>query len=204
MLDDTDEENLDEAIMTYYRNQRSEVLNHIRIDTNNYLVDEDSKELMRQALSAHENALYRLVPRAMVTEIERATRVQLNKNIIDRGLKVKQKLLSEINEVPIFAFQDLRGLWFQYETIEHHLYEQIKDDSKRSEIAENAIPNRHAAVHGIVPYATEKSSLNSIFLADFVFRTITATKKAWICQVRDTLKKRILAKESEQGDPAST
>ena len=60
MLDDTDEENLDEAIMTYYRNQRSEVLNHIRIDTNNYLVDEDSKELMRQALSAHENALYRL------------------------------------------------------------------------------------------------------------------------------------------------
>ena len=204
VLEDTAEEDLDEAIMTHYREQWSEVRNEIELATNRYLVDEDSKETMHQALSAHEHGLYRLVPRAMVTEIERATRVQLHKKIVDRGLNVKQTILGELDELPLSSFDDLRSTLLQYETIANHLYEQIGDDDKRSQFAESAIPNRHAAVHGLVPYATEKSSLNSIFLADFVFQVITVTKKAWICEVAHTLNKCILARESEQNGPALT
>ena len=204
LLEETAEEELDEAIMNHYRERWSEVRNAIELATNSYLVDEDSKETMNQALSAHEYELYRLVPRAMVTEIERATRVQLHKNIVDRGLNVKQTILNKLDELPPSSFDDLRSTLIQYETIANHLYEQIGDDDKRSQFAESAIPNRHAAVHGLVPYATGKASLNSIFLADCVFGIITVAKKAWICEVADTLNKYILARESEQSGPALT
>jgi hypothetical protein len=36
--------------------------------------------------------------------------------------------------------------------------------------------NRHAALHGIVPYSSFKSSLNAIFLINYVFQIVTAFK----------------------------
>ena len=202
LLEDTSEEDLDEAILTHYREQWSQVRIDIELATKRCLIDEDSKETMHQALTAHEHKLYRLVPRAMVTEIDRATRVQLHKKIVDTGLNVKKTILNELDELPVSSFYDFRSTLIQYEIIANHLYEQIPDDNKRSQVAESAIPNRHAAVHGLVPYATEKSSLNSLFLADFVFGVITISKKQWICKVTETLNKCILARESEQSGPA--
>ena len=66
---------------------------------------------------------------------------------------------------------------------ENHLYEQVKNEADRTELAANSIPNRHAAIHGLVPYSTEKSSLNSIFLTDFVFHIITEMKREIIKDV---------------------
>ena len=80
--------------------------------------------------------------------------------------------------------------------MEKHLYEHIDDENDRSKFAESPIPNRHATVHGLVPYASEKSSLNSIFLADFVFLMITQIKKEKITKVAEILKGYALAAES--------
>ena len=125
---------------------------------------------MSQILSAHEYGLYRLVPVAIMVEIERAVRVHLYGELVGRGRDIKGKIVDEIGKLPISAFQDITSGIIQHETLENHLYEHIDDDGDRSQFAENPIPNRHAAVHGLVPYSTEKSSLNSIFLADFVLQ----------------------------------
>ena len=48
------------------------------------------------------------------------------------------------------------------------MYEQVND--KRDRFEKHPIPNRHAAMHGLVPYPTHKHSLNMLILADYVFR----------------------------------
>ena len=188
VLEDASEDNLDEAIMTYYKGRWAEVRREIELATSGYLIDEDSKDTMSQILSAHEYGLYRLVPVAIMVEIERAVRVHLYGELVGRHLDIKGKIVDEIGELPISAFQDITSGIILHETLENHLYEHIDDDGDRSQFAENPIPNRHAAIHGLVPYSTEKSSLNSIFLADFVLQMITEMKREKIAEIADILR----------------
>ena len=196
VLEDASEDNLDEAIMTYYKERWAEVRREIELATSGYLIDEDSKDTMSQILSAHEYGLYRLVPVAIMVEIERATRVHLYGELVGRHLDIKGKIVDEIGELPISAFQDITSGIIQHETLENHLYEHIDDNGDRSQFAENPIPNRHAAIHGLVPYSTEKSSLNSIFLADFVLQMITEMKREKIAEIADILRGGVLGAKS--------
>ena len=140
-----------------------------------------------QALEAHEKELYRLVPRSLVIEIERAVRVNLNENIVGQGLRIKDKIIEGADDLPLSSLQDLSSGMIQYETLDTHLYEHINNDKDHLEFTESPIPNRHAAVHGLVPYSSRKSSLNSIFLADFVFHIITEMKKEKLEEMVDIL-----------------
>ena len=196
VLEDASEDNLNEAIMTYYKERWAEVRREIELATSGYLIDEDSKDTMSQILSAHEYGLYRLVPVAIMVEIERAARVHLYGELVGRHLDIKGKIVDEIGELPISAFQDITSGIIQHETLENHLYEHIDDDGDRSQFAENPIPNRHAAIHGLVPYSTEKSSLNSIFLADFVLQMITEMKREKIAEIADILRGGVLGAKS--------
>ena len=140
VLEDASEDNLDEAIMTHYKERWAEVRREIELATSGYLIDEDSKETMSQILSAHEYGLYRLVPVAIVVEIERAVRVHLYGELVGRR-DIKGKIVDEIDELLISAFQDITSAIIQHETLENHLYEHIDDDGDRSQFAENPIPN---------------------------------------------------------------
>ena len=195
VLEDASEDNLDEAIMTHYKERWVEVRREIELATSGYLIDEDSKETMSQILSAHEYGLYRLVPVAIVVEIERAVRVHLYGELVGRR-DIKGKIVDEIDELLISAFQDITSAIIQHETLENHLYEHIDDDGDRSQFAENPIPNRNAAIHGLVPYSTEKTSLNSIFLADSVLQMITERKREKIAEIADILRGRVLGAKS--------
>ena len=188
LLDNVHDDDLDEAIMAHYRAKWSDFRRETELDTNEYLVDQDTKETVIQALQAHESGLYRLVSPTLMVEIERVTKVQLRGKIVDRGLNVKETILSEVDDLPMSSFHDLTSSTMQYETFEGHLYEQIDDENDRSRFADNPIPNRHAALHGRVPYSSEKSSLNSIFLMDFVLQTTTQAKRARIAEAADILK----------------
>ena len=109
---------------------------------------------------------------------------------------IKGKIVDEIDELLISAFQDITSAIIQHETLENHLYEHIDDDGDRSQFAENPIPNRNAAIHGLVPYSTEKTSLNSIFLADSVLQMITERKREKIAEIADILRGRVLGAKS--------
>ena len=178
LLDNVHDDDLDEAIMAHYRATWSDFRRETELDTHGYLVDQDTKETVIQALQAHQIGLYRLVPRTLMAEIERVIRLQLRDKVVDSRLKVKETILSEVDDLPMSSFHDLTSSIMQYEALEGHLYERINDENDRSRFADNPIPNRHAAIHGLVPYSSEKSSLNSIFLIDFVLHTITQAKRA--------------------------
>ena len=198
LLEDEDIETLDQTILSHYRERWDEVRKEMEVATSCYLVDRDSKEAMFQSLEAHERGLYRLVPRTMLAEIERATRVQLHKSIAGHGLNVKEKILREAGDLPISSLQDLSSGMILYEVFERHLYERIDDEDDRSRFVEDAIPNRHATVHGLVPYASEKSSLNAIFLADFGFFVITQIKMEKIREAVKVLEGHVLVESSRR------
>ncbi len=42
--------------------------------------------------------------------------------------------------------------------------------------AQDPVPNRHAAVHGLVSYSSMQNSLNTIFMADYIFQVISFLK----------------------------
>ena len=42
---------------------------------------------------------------------------------------------------------------------------------------QSPIPTRHAVVHGLVTYASKQSSLNSIFIADYVFSILSVDRR---------------------------
>ena len=185
LLDETEDEHLDDAIMAYYRTNWEEVRSTIEANTDQYLIDEDSREVMKQALEAHERQLYRLVPRALLTEIEAVIRRQLRGNKV--GSFDMKPEIAKLAEAPISSGRNLSSDLMEYEALEEHLYVNINDEAERKQFADNDIPNRHAAVHGLVPYSSEKSSLNSIFLSDFVLHRITELKRLKILKAVEIL-----------------
>ena len=52
-----------------------------------------------------------------------------------------------------------------------HLYEEVKDE-ERGKFEKDSVPNRHAAMHGFVPYSTHKHSVNMIIMADYIFQIL--------------------------------
>ena len=53
------------------------------------------------------------------------------------------------------------------------MYEQVEDKrEKREKFARDPVPNRHAAMHGLVSYSTHKHSMNMLILTDYVFEIL--------------------------------
>ena len=191
LLEDKEGEDLDLAIMDHYRERWPRVRKQLELATDGYLIDEHSKETMKEALEAHESKLYRMVPPTLLVGIEGAVRNHLNKNIVGQGVDVKGRIVTGAGDLPISAARNLSSEMVQYETVENHLYKHVDNEADRADLSENPIPNRHAAIHGLVPYSSEKSSLNSIFLADFVFHVITEIKRQKISEAARILRNHI-------------
>jgi hypothetical protein len=45
-------------------------------------------------------------------------------------------------------------------------------------VADDPVPNRHAALHGLLPYAAQKHSMNMLIVADFLFQVICTVKRS--------------------------
>ena len=138
-------------------------------------VDKDAKDAVHQALDAHENELYRLVTPALFAAIERAVRVSLYNDTVGH-IPIKNQLVGFVGNIPISLLPNGPLGFVGFTQLSHHLYETIVTDDARERFLDAAIPNRHAAIHGLVAYSTEKSSLNAIFVAVFVYQILMLKK----------------------------
>ena len=121
-----DETYSDEMILTHYRKNWSRVSHVIRNELASCDVDFDAKEAIRQALIAHENGLYQLVPPALFAAIEGAVRVCLNDDRVG-SISVKDQLLKRVGRLPLFVLPDGDSsyCWFrstESPLIREHLY----------------------------------------------------------------------------------
>jgi hypothetical protein len=66
------------------------------------------------------------------------------------------------------------GGFILFQRLCEHLY--INADPGRME--GDPVPNRNAALHGLVVYRSFKNSLNALIMTDFVFQVVDAVKRS--------------------------
>ena len=158
---------LDKRFSDYYRAHWSEIRDEMELRLADYHVDEEARATFREALSAHESGLYRCVCRVLFPEIERVVGVGHRKD------RILEKLTAT-RDLAYLAFRERFGL-ILVDKLMDHMYES---DIQPKRFEKNAVPNRNAAMHGLVQYSTHKHSMNMLILTDYIFEILPAIQKA--------------------------
>lgn len=170
-------ERIDACMSSYYREHWPEIRTSLEENLKIYHVDDEARAAFGEALSAHEAGLYRCVCRLLFPEIERMLRSRIPNISPDRtGSKRLIQILFEtdfsekISEGRFFGF-------FLLDRLFRHLYEKV-DQSNVDDVRKDFLPNRHAAVHGLVAYSDHKHSTNMLVMTDYVFQMLPPAESA--------------------------
>lgn len=169
-----DKEALIVKISSYYEDHHLDIAHDIRSHLPEYDIDDEAKATLGEALAAHGFGLYRCTCRVLLPEIERVIREDWI-GIRDIKTLKEQVFQGEINQKSLSDFvlrgpQDL----VLFGPFAKHLFAYYES---REGVEQEPIPNRHAAAHGWVSYSSKRHSLNTLILADYVFR-LTGSFKA--------------------------
>ena len=140
-------------------------------------VDDEANATFIEALDAHGLGLYRVAPRLLFPEIERLARAgRLGKIAILDDIRDKV----ERQEIGLSALAPSGGgpVLAQFQRMTDHLYEKVLTPEKVADLANDPVPNRHAALHGLVCYRTMKNSLNALIMTELMYRIISLVKAA--------------------------
>ena len=151
---------LDRRFSEYYRTRWSEIRDDMESRVEDYHIDHEARETFREALSAHEAGLYRCVCRVLFPEIERT---------IGAGFRSKRLLekLTGTGDLADYAFRERFG-YVLFGRLVKHVYES----GTRASFERDPVPNRQAAMHGLVSYSTHKHSMNMLILTDYIFQIL--------------------------------
>lgn len=168
------EYSLESRVAEYYEKNWMDIRSDIESRMVSYQISEDAKETLLEAMTAHELGLYRCVCRVLFPEIDRELRIQFFK---DKTGTIKSddmlKALANRGTLDDYLPRSL----FSYILIGRlidHLYEPITR-ANRSKFELDDVPNRHAAMHGLVRYTTYKHSMNMLIMTDYIFEILTLT-----------------------------
>lgn len=176
LLATTEASTLSQAIEQHYRDSWATVKGTFIDRLNTYAIDEEAKAAFREALAAHEQRHYRATVRLLFPEIERVTRAELRRFMTKRT-DTSQKILREIAGKLPFGDHGSPLAFRLYSNLRDHLYGDVWDDSACEKFSRDPVPNRHAAVHGFVPYSTAQNSINTLIMTDYIFHLVTAVKQ---------------------------
>ncbi|WP_174298624.1 hypothetical protein [Sphingomonas bacterium] len=172
-----DADTLNRAMEAYYSANWADVAAHFlrRLDTQ--CVDDEAKDLFRECLTAHGAKLYRMAALALFPEIERVVRIEI-------GWGAEQTSTSQIELRDVIGgltpIEMQTPGWYGLHLagkLDEHLYAKVRTPAQRRAAEQDPVPNRHAALHGYVTYASARSSFNMLVMADFVFAAVTAIKR---------------------------
>ena len=165
-----------EFLSGHYRERWTEIRRDIEARLMQYDVDDEAKATFREALDAHEAGLYRSVCRVLMPELERVSRRELHGD----GMEpiTSQKLLQELTAQLHMSSVEPAGFYNLnlFRRLSKHLYEHLSDEEDRQRFERDPVPNRHAAVHGLVVYSSMQNSLNTLFMAEYIFQVIGVLK----------------------------
>ena len=187
-----DHTRLQELLHSYYTDNWGTIRERLEARLTSYEVSAEAKATFREALDAHEAGLYRSVTRVLFPEFESVFRALLfdgRAGQMPYGAFVKElsgeAANMDIGDFLIAGFQDI--VLFKYLTEGHRDSRASGDAALRyvpglaigvdetnvDRARQSPIPTRHAVVHGLAAYSTKQSSLNAIFIADYVFSVVS-------------------------------
>jgi hypothetical protein len=139
-----------------------------------YNVNEESKFVLREALSTHQNGLHRATVRLIMPEIERMVRFHFGDERVD-DTWIAKAFLKDVAELPVGMVMRIERGLDMFMRLHEHLYAKLKTAELVEEFADDPIPNRHAALHGLIPYNRVENSLNAVFMFDFLMELVSVS-----------------------------
>lgn len=185
-------------LLEFYTGQWSQVRLEVESRLTGYDINPESKATLGEALEAHEAGLYRCVSRVLFPEIERLLRIEMDISghissgkMINRLANSREPELTQEASLEDFAPNGLYELALFDRIIQvlrtkghvtdsmffSGLYENVTTDESLERARRDPVPNRHAAMHGLVVYSSPQNSLNMIFVADYVFQVVDSMKR---------------------------
>ncbi len=160
----------------HYRERWSDVRASLEAHLGLYAVDDTAKGAFRKALDLHQDGHYGAAVLYVFPAIERLARQELHNGQLS-GFASQPRLRELAGE--LYADQiepgGFRGMAL-YQCLDDHLYSQLKTAEALEAARLDPIPNRHAAIHGLIDYDTHQSSVNALIMADYVLQVFTAVK----------------------------
>lgn len=189
-IEDMEDDKVGDLIAEYYATEWPAVEQAFLTQLADYDLDEEAKETMHEALLAHRHGMFRVAPRLLFPEIERVCSDAFfdgKRTITVPTKKGKQSRLpitrlkevwEMVRELPAGDLAAYEYSWQLFRKVEDHLYDEVgDDDAAREKYRADPVPNRHGALHGIICYKTQQTSLNTIIMADFIFHLVSQLKK---------------------------
>lgn len=167
-------EDLPPLLDKYYREHWGDVAAAFRSHLSDLNLDDEAHATFDEALSAHGAGLYRATVRVLLPEIERFARQHL--------MPTTRKSFASLNEIRKatgeLGWSEIQiaangPAFLQFGAMSHHLYERIEQQDRFDEIAKSHVPNRHAALHGLISYNSHQSSLSALIMAEFMFKMMS-------------------------------
>ena len=176
-------------LLDYYKSNWQDVRSEIESRLADCKIDAEAKAAFREALDAHEAGLYRCVCRVLFPEIERVLRTELFNGRVGKITykNLIKKLASDDKSIGDFITAGLYDLTIfghltkalrrtdtsESDKLIYGLFETVASEKDRERLEQDPVPNRHAAIHGLVVYSSPQNSLNAIFMTDYIFRIVT-------------------------------
>ena len=157
----------------FYAKHESTIVAAVESRLDEYDVDDEDRETLREAIQIHKSSNYRLVCPALIPRIEKVLREEwlLEKEVaVLREKSIQQNL--EHYYLDDFVVDGPADIVL-FGGLAKGLFSYVKD---KQQLQDTLLPNRHAASHGWADYADKQSSLNAIIYTDYFFRVITSLK----------------------------
>ena len=191
-----DDTRLQASLLAYYTDNWPEVRARLELHMSSLNVDDEAKSTFREALDAHEAGLYRCVSRLLFPEFERVFREALFDGRAGH-IKYHEFVTKLSGEAANLELADFLTTGIQDMVLFKYLTEGLRtSDASRNRsgcatptyepglavgvnasnverVRQSPIPTRHAVAHGLVSYSSQQSSLNAIFIADYVFSVVS-------------------------------
>lgn len=176
--DDITAAGLSDLLDDYYRRNWPQVSAEFRARLAALDVDGEAKATFCEALDAHGAGFYRATVRLLFPEIERVARIELLEGSLKGIASLKEVRKAAGEQLGLSDLEPMGGgpVIAQFARMSGHLYEEAKTPELVAKLAGDPVPNRHAAVHGLVEYRTLQSSLNALIMTEFMFQVVTALK----------------------------
>ena len=162
-------DSLCDTVLAYYRDSWDAVSSTMQVEINMLRLPTSTKESFREALDAHGRGLYRTVPRTVFPEIES---VLIGNGYDFTTRKFTNDLKQLGSDLTLEQFPDAILGMPTWEKFVSHVYSPAETPAQVSNLDGHPVPNRHAAIHGVVDYHTQVQSLNALFLVDFMLRLL--------------------------------
>ena len=155
-----------EAIERYYLDNWPAVRAVFESNIAGLNIDEEAKRTFSEALSAHENGLYKSAVSVLFPEIERVGR--------SVGIPHLNRIKVMIGRLPRASLHTFPHTTRIYNKVVTHMTLRVEGKVDNFDIVANdPVPSRNALMHGLVVYSKHQHSINALIQAHFLFHMLS-------------------------------